>query len=160
MTPLATSYARGFTFAAGQSLTGTNVSFAGVPPYVSEIVMIIDGANHTTSNLRVRIGDSGGMETTGYIGASSRVTNAAATSVVDHTAGFIINSIPATPATGIMRLVEHQSNVWGEEHSLTTSTTSSAFGGGRKTLSGTLSQIELTLTGGTFTSGTVTIGYR
>ena len=59
----------GFTFTASQTLSSTTgVTFTGIPSGVKIIKFFIESASTaSTADLSMQIGDSGGLETTGYI---------------------------------------------------------------------------------------------
>lgn len=149
----------------------TTADFTGIPSWVKRITMVFDGISLSGSdNMLVQIGDSGGLETTGYVsvGANSRdgLTTVGATS----TTGFIVyNGSNATNYFyGSIRIENTSGNTWVASvvGTLGTSggvpsTANSTAGGGSKTLSATLDRITLTRAGtNTFDAGTVNIFYE
>ena len=99
------------------------------------------------------IGDSGGIENTGYVSGSRESANSS-------TAGFIVFMGNASRAAhGVMELVKGAGNQWFAHHAVYTPTICSA-GGGSKTLSDTLTQIRLTRTGTDTLDGSGTITVR
>lgn len=146
------------TAATAQNTTsGTTKDFTGIPSWVKRITIVFNGVgNDSSSNLLIQLGDSGGFETSGYLAMSSFGTSETA-----FTTGFgIINGTGTT--SGIMTLVNVSGNIWVSSHSCSRySTTSSAVGGGTKTLSDVLTQIRITLSGsGAFDEGSVNILYE
>jgi hypothetical protein len=108
----------------------------------------------------VQLGDSGGIETTGYVSSGSATGTGAAIST--STAGMIIRSAAAASVTsGIMTIQNLTGNSWVASYSGKQSSTSCSYGGGDKTLSATLTQIRITTTStDTFDAGTVNIFYE
>lgn len=146
------------------STTGTSVDFvlsADVAPYVKRITVMFNGVSTSgTSNLQIQIGDSGGIETSGYAGSCDSRTNSAYNS-----AGFLVTN-------GISAAVSHSfaatlclmgSNTWvinGVKASA--STDAAMFFAGAKTLSDTLTQVRITTANGTdtFDAGSINILYE
>ena len=150
--------------ATAVSASGTSVDFTGIPAWVERITVMFSGVSTSgTSNPIVRLGDSGGIETTGYVSAvddSVTIT----TSLV----GFVFSSSVAATHTlyGCMTINLIGSNIWVVMGNLTNDRTAGnianmSFSGG-KTLSDTLTQIRITTTNGTdtFDAGTINIIYE
>ena len=88
----------------------------------------------------MQIGDSGGIENTGYVSGSRETASTS-------TAGFVVFvGNAARAAHGVMEIVKGAGNQWFSHHAVYTPTICSA-GGGSKTLSDTLTQVRLTRTG-------------
>jgi hypothetical protein len=142
-------------FSAGTavaSTSGTSIDFTSIPSWVKRITVMFNGVSTSgTSNLLIQLGDSGGVETTGY--ASSYAAGSSATiSNASSTAGFIMLSGVATAiASGVMSLQTLGSNTWVSGHTIKSTTTNTSFGGGDKTLSDTLDRIRITTVNGTDT---------
>lgn len=143
-----------FTWLASQSTTsGTSKVFSGIPAGVSEVVVLLRGVSVSgTNSVLVRLGDAGGIETTGYDsdGAYGGVT---ATSTV----GLIMRlGSGGRTHLGAMLLFRPTGNEWVAMHS-----TGFSNGGGTKTLSDTMTQLEILPDGAdTFDAGSVIVGYR
>jgi hypothetical protein len=144
------------------STSGTSIDFTSIPSWVKRITVMLNGVSgNGTSNLLVQLGDSGGVETTGYISAAAvpSATTAAATS----TAGLIITVANSASdvwyGSVILTLVD--SNNWTSIASLTNSAgvRSSA---GFKSTSATLDRVRITTVNGTdtFDAGTINIQYE
>lgn len=145
------------------STSGTSIPFTGIPSWVKRITVIFSGVSlSSTANLLVQIGDSGGLETTGYVSSGAVVTNSAATVVASNTTGFIIRTQNAgVTVSGHMILTNVTGNLWVSSHSGKSDTTTTVFGGGDKTLSDTLTQLSITSTStDTFDAGTINIMYE
>lgn len=147
------------TLATAQATTsGTSKSFTGLPAGINWIDVVPNGVSldGATDDVLVQIGDSGGLETTGYT-AGSTVGAGTDTS----TAGFIIALQSATAALhGIMHLRRVSGNTWTASHDIHRTGSNAAHGGGSKTLSAELTQIAILSSGSdAFDAGSVTIAY-
>lgn len=141
------------------STSGSEVDFTGIPSWVREIDVIFDGVSLSgTDDILIQLGDSGGVETTGY--AANTVTNTPA--VTNSTAGFIIRANGATNAnSGIYSLKNITGNVWIGGGNFYLSSANATFNVGSKTLSATLDRIRIDTTGtNTFDAGQINICYR
>jgi hypothetical protein len=143
------------------SPASASIDFTGIPSWVKRITVIFSGLSLTsTADILVQLGDSGGIETTGYVSSGSATGTGAAIST--STAGMIIRSAAAASVTsGIMTIQNLTGNSWVASYSGKQSSTSCSYGGGDKTLSATLTQIRITTTStDTFDAGTVNIFYE
>lgn len=154
------------TATAVASTSGTSIDFTGIPSWVSRITVMLTGVStNGTSNLLIRIGDSGGIETTGYSSVASAGTDAGA--YQSSTAGYIIDygTRSATSVTsGAITLMNLSGNIWVESGNVgdpVTQLVTSACSG-TKTLSATLTQLRITTVGGTdtFDAGSINILYE
>ena len=144
--------------------SGTSVDFTSIPSWVKRITVMFNGVStNGTSNILVQLGDSGGIETTGY--ASGAGYGTAGGQFTNSTAGFILD--PSASATalrsGSMVISLLGSNAWASQSVVYSSTaTTSVSGGGSKTLSDTLTQVRITTVNGTdtFDAGTINILYE
>jgi hypothetical protein len=114
-----------------------------------------------SSNILVQIGDSGGIETTGYSSAMCYAVNASASVGSSSTAGFLSAIVAAVTVTaGHVLITNVSGNAWvysafcGQ-----TNTTTAGVAGGTKTLSDTLTQVRITTVNGTdtFDAGTINL---
>lgn len=150
--------------------TSSPVTLSGAPPQAivtgltgtpSYVELWFNGVSLTsTGNLFVQLGDSGGYVTTGY--ESSSQFNGSGQNA---TAGFIIVTSSATRAfTGSMNLRRTPgTNIWIATHNGCSDGGASYInGGGKVTLTGSLTQIRITASGGNDfdNSGTVYAAYR
>jgi hypothetical protein len=148
--------------------SGTSIDFTGIPSWVKKITIMFDGVSTSgTSKPIVQIGDSGGIEDSGYTGHGSAVTNAAATSVTAFTTGMGIESAIATHTlVGKVELVlmDSSNNTWVMTANLTTTSTtvSTYLSVAIKSLTGTLDRVRITTAGGseTFDAGAINILYE
>ncbi len=141
--------------------SGTSIDFTGIPSWVKRItVMFQDVSTNSASPVQVQLGDSGGIETTGYTsGAFSYNSGTPAAS----TTGLIVDeglSGAAQQRNGAYTLSLLQGSAWvGTGLLVVGAITPSA---GTKTLSTTLDRIRITTLAGTgvFDGGTVNIMYE
>jgi hypothetical protein len=142
------------------STTGSTVDFTNIPSGVKRITVIFDGVSLTTNeNLLVQIGDSDGLETSGYDSTSYNATGGDTS-----TAGFIIRvKSSSRTVTGTMTLVNITGFTWVATHTCAISGIEPAVGGGTKTLTsaGTLDRLTITRTvSGNFDLGQINIMYE
>ena len=139
--------------------SGTYVDFTSIPSWVKRITVVFDSVStNGADELLIRIGDSGGIETSGYSSeASDRSANSTSTT------GFILtaSSTSSSVSNGIVTICNYAGNIWVSSGniSITGIVSSSA---GRKELSGTLDRVRITTTGGTntFDLGVLNILYE
>ncbi len=153
-----TGVAKPLDFEDEQATTsGFAWSFTSLPAGLTEIEVYLLGVSLTdTTDLLIQLGDSGGIEESGY-DAYASVSGASATA----SNGFILNRAAAGDAhRGIYTLRMIGSNKWIGSWSGVLPGLSAA--GGEKTLSGELTQLRLTRDGGSATgdAGSIAIGYR
>ena len=146
--------------------SGTSIDFTSIPSWVKRITVMLEGVSTSgTSNPVFRIGDSGGIETTGYAGSAGYYTaSAQSTSVI--TAGF--GCLSATAAADLhgrltLELIDASTNTWlGTSIFGRTNSAIIFHGSATKSLSGTLDRVRITTGGGTdtFDAGTMNIIYE
>jgi hypothetical protein len=153
------------TLATAQNTTsGTSIDFTGIPSWVKRITVMLNGVStNGTSNPILQIGDSGGIETSAYTGATGYY--GATSAVLNFSSGFLVNYGvgAATTASGIATICNVSGNLW--VFGLNAANEDSAFvlsGGGSKTLSAALDRVRLTTVNGTdtFDAGSVNIMYE
>lgn len=155
----------GFTLGTPQVTTsGTAFNYTSLPVGIKAIVVMLDGISLSgTDDIIIQIGDSGGVETSGYLGSSANVGGT--TTVVRSTAGFIIN--PGNASTNVihgsivLNLLDGTTETWVAQGSFGRSDNDAAgFMGGSKSLSAELDRVRITRTGtDTFTAGKINIMY-
>lgn len=155
-----------FRRTATATTSGTTITFSDIPSWVNRITIALSGVStNGTSIVILQIGDSGGLETSGYTGAGCYVGNAIATGGVANSTGFALDAFAAAFNTrsGVATLQNMGGNKWAFQCvSGDTSGANCGVGGGVKTLTGTLTQIALTTVNGTdaFDAGSVNILYE
>lgn len=148
--------------------SGTSIDITGIPSWARKIVLTMAGVSTSgTSLVMVQIGDSGGVETSGYSG-SGATSSSGVTSSTSHSAGFTLEAggafTAASVRSGHVTLVLcDASNTW-----VLSGVTALSAGNvvsqaaGHKQLSAALDRVRLTTVGGadTFDAGAINILYE
>lgn len=150
------------------STSGTSIDFTSIPSWVKRITVMFDGVStNGTSVKQIQIGDSGGIETTGYSASSAYFNTSGSFANIQATSGFVINSVTATDAIAgsfIISCLNTATNTWSFNGSAATGNTATALllSGGAKSLSATLDRVRITTVNGTdtFDAGTINILYE
>lgn len=148
--------------------SGTTVDFTGIPSWAKRItVMGVGVSGSGTSQQMIQLGDSGGIETTGYLSTGATGGSLNSTGGTIFTTGFGL--CPTAIATQVLNfslvlsIVDPSTNTWMASLSGNiSSNTYGIFGGGSKSLSATLDRIRITTVNGTdtFDAGTINIMYE
>lgn len=148
------------------STSGTSIDFTGIPSWVRRITVMFRGVSTSgTSPYLVQLGDSGGIETTGYVSTSIGSDTASGDLGGDSTAGFIIARISASDIVSghmVITLFDASTFAWVSSEVTKNNTGITTAGGGDKALSATLDRIRITTVNGTdtFDAGTINIQYE
>ena len=156
---------------AQNTTSGTSIDFAppsaGIPSWAKRITIMFSGVStNGTSTLLVQIGDSGGIETTGY--ESEAWYDNSVGGFETSTAGFIVEATNAASFStarrfGTMQIVNLSGNNWVSTSNIYLAVHNTVnSGAGGKTLSGVLDRIRLASSTGTdvFDAGSVNILYE
>lgn len=142
--------------------SGTSIDFTGITSGTKRITVNFSVVTRSGSDaLLVQLGDSGGVETTGYTSVGSRITTGVATTI--STAGFYVrtdNANDSLDGTMILTLIDAATFLWACQCTLSSSPeTKTLVTAGSKALSAVLDRVRITTTGGTntFTAGTLNI---
>jgi len=158
-----------FTQATALATTsGTSKDFTNIPSWVKRVTISFAGVSTSgTSQMRVRIGPSGGVETTGYVGSSLGILNAVGAVIANHSAGFDLYDGAAANVTRsgayILTLVDASTNTWALQGGIGESASARYDSiAGHKALAGALSIVRITTVNGTdtFDAGSVNIMYE
>ena len=159
-----------YPFTAGTavaSTSGTSIDFTSIPSWVKRItVMLVGVSTSGTSIPLIRLGTSGGIQTTSYLSGTFGANSSTLLGWGSSTVGF--NMQNATSAADILHgnavftLQDASTNKWTGTWGLNNSGGSGFNGAGSVTLSGTLTQIRYTTTNGTdtFDAGSINILYE
>jgi len=147
------------------STSGTSIDFTGIPSWVKRITVMFNGVStNGSSSYLVQLGDSGGIETTGYL-SQANTFNTTPSGLVS-SAGYLLNNTPsaASVLNAVIPICNVSGNAWitsGVMAGTATAAGVSLFGGS-KTLSDTLDRIRITTVNGTdtFDAGTINIMYE
>lgn len=160
-----TAYVDGkMVLATAVTASGTAIDFTGIPSWAKRITVMFNGVSTSGASIPIiQLGDSGGIEATGYGCTGSSIAGTVAS--VNYTAGFGIGAtgVSSFIRNGLVTINLLSSNSWaicgfmGQSEAPQTITTS-----GSKTLSGTLDRIRITTVNGTdtFDAGTINIMYE
>ena len=154
---------------AQNSTSGTSIDFTGIPSWVKRVTVMFDGVStNGTSPPQIQIGDSGGIETTGYICSNSVIV--ASVGTANFTTGFGIGVSTgqwgATRVVGgsiALTLLNLATNTWSASGSVGSSDITAMYvTAGAKSLSATLDRVRITTVNGTdtFDAGSINILYE
>jgi hypothetical protein len=148
---------------SGTSVTasGSSVDFTGIPSWVKRITVMFSGVSTSgTSFPIIRIGDSGGLENTGYFSQGGVITGTNSCSLNSVTGGWQLPSgNAANTIAGSFVVTNISGNIWVMSGVGTANTGSVFYIAGTKTLSDTLTQISA-ITSDTFDAGSINILYE
>ena len=151
------------TFVA--STSGTFIDFTGIPSWTKKITVIFYGVStNGTTGVQIQLGDSGGVETTGYLGSGTAISGTNACGIATYTSGFVmLGSLVGATRSGLLTIANIASNVWVasgtfDEASAAQAGTTQGF----KDLSATLDRVRITTVSGseTFDGGVINIIYE
>jgi len=145
------------------TVSGTSATFSSIPSWARKITFAFVGISlNSAAHYLIRIGDSGGMETTGYQSTSNFLTGGVTSSSISSSFGISLYSGAAhNSLSGQVVLSNYSGNAWAFtglfDYSNTTGTT--GMTAGYKGLTGTLDRLQLLADDGTstFDSGTINI---
>ena len=153
------------------STSGTAITFTGIPAGTTVInVMLVGVSTNGTAIYRITLGDSGGLESSGYSGSVSFIGNGASPTVnVYAGAGFDLHPTGGAAATLVisgawhLNLEDASDNTWtcdgsGGYHATTAAVNATA---GSKATSAVLDRVSVTTAGAadTFDAGVISISY-
>ena len=158
--------ASGITLGTEQASTsGTSIDFTGIPAGTKRITIMFNGVSLSgTDNILIQLGDAGGFEATGYLGAGGTTTGAGA-ATANFTTGFGITTDAATNIIHgaiTLHLEDASDFTWvasgGVGYSDVTKTSTTY---GSKSLSQELSQVRITTLAGanTYDAGVINVAY-
>ena len=146
------------------STSGTSIDFTSIPSWVKRITVMFNGVSASgSSDFLFQLGDSGGIEATGYLGAGSVV--GASVTTTNYTAGFGFAGGGTTAKVwqGAIRFANITGNTWVADGVFSRSdAANTAVVGGGKSLSDVLDRVRITHVNGTdtFDAGTINILYE
>ena len=151
---------------AQASTSGTSIDFPSIPSWVKKVTVLWNGVStNGTSNPIIQLGDSGGIEATGYLGAASNMATGVAT--LNFTTGFGVFGTAGWTAArvvyGGLIISNISGNTWVANGTWAASDDNQiGVTSGAKALSDTLTQVRITTLGGTntFDAGSINILYE
>ncbi|NDC49459.1 MAG: hypothetical protein EBZ61_10355 [Micrococcales bacterium] len=150
------------------STSGTAIDFTSIPSWVKRITVMFDQVSTNGASLpAIQLGDSGGVETSGYNAASSLISPSGISTSL-YTASFTIrtDAVSGVAISGhaTLNLLSSSANTWAIGGILATPTPTAymTLVGGTKSLSATLDRVRITTVNGTdtFDAGSVNILYE
>lgn len=158
----------GITSGTSQAATGAAaLDFTGIPSTAKRVVIMLAGVSidSANDNITFQLGDSGGIETSGYNGNSTMIAGGTATTSAMSSGAATIDTA-ATAASlwhGAITFTKIDGNswVWNGIISNTTASVRTHLLSGYKTLSGTLDRVRITCNpANELDAGTVNIVYE
>ena len=148
-----------------KTASGTSVDFTSIPSWVKRITVMFSGVStNGSSNWLFQLGNSGGIENTGYVSVGTFLGSSVGGA--SFTTGFGLFVTASTHVEqGLITLSNLTGNVWTANGSFAGSGTAASFlysTAGSKTLSDILTQIRITTVNGTdtFDAGSINILYE
>ena len=151
---------------AQASTSGTAITFSSIPAGVRRITVHLSGVSTGgTSNLLIRLGDSGGIESSAYLGACT-TTATATPSTTNFTTGVGLTSGVAAASVlhgaVVFTLMSESAFTWSAFGVIAYSNAATCgYTAAIKSLSAELTQISVTsVTPDTFDAGSINISYE
>jgi hypothetical protein len=145
--------------------SGTRIDFTSLPSWVRRITVVFTSVSTSgISPVQIQLGDSGGIETTGYTGTAVSIISTNTLNIASYTSGAVLIGVLATTVrSGSMVITNIDGNQW-QFSSINANDDSGYLGWASaiKTLSATLDRVRLTTVNGTdtFDAGLVNIIYE
>jgi hypothetical protein len=152
------------------STSGTTIDFSSIPAWAKRITIMFAGVStNGTSNILIQLGDSGGLETTGYLSATS-TPDVGGIATSNYTDGFNLNSASVGNAAAsvyhgalTLNLLNAATFTWAATGIFGRSNTAGTnIVAGSKALSAALDRVSVTTANGTdaFDAGSINILYE
>lgn len=144
------------------STSGTSIDFTSIPSWVKRITVIFNGVStNGSSNPLIQTGTSGGVVSSGYLGATVNYVGSGAS---NPTTGFALASDSSSNIiSGTLVITNITGNTWVASGLFVTSNTPFAmYSGGNIALAATLDRVRITTVNGTdtFDAGSINILYE
>lgn len=156
---------RMFEGVAQATTSGSSIDYTSIPSWVKKITISLDGvSSNGTNNIAVSIGDSDGLELSGYVSRIFRIS-ATGASIQNSTFNWQIYDMNAASDLGygtiILSLLDSSTNTWVQSGNITVigAASSACLSAGSKSLTGVLDRLQI-LTPDTFDAGKVNILYE
>jgi hypothetical protein len=147
------------------STSGTSIDFTSIPSWVKRVtIMLNDVSTSGTSNPVIRLGTSGGIDSSAnYYAMNGNVNTSGVATGTNYTTGFGLLSANATNSiVGQFVITNISGNIWIMSGTFAQNTSNVNWITGRISLGGVLTQLRVTTLGGTdtFDAGTINILYE
>lgn len=146
--------------------SGSAIDFTGIPSSASRITMFVDDVGTSGSSPLLVQGGSGAIETSAYSSTGSAIQGTAA-GATGTASGFQLSNTDGGATwvrRGVVVLVKKPgTNTWELTSTLSVSGAANdrtEFAAGRKTFSGVLDRIRLSISSGAFSTGSVAISWE
>lgn len=144
------------------STSGTSIEFTGIPSWAKKVTVMLSGVSTTgTASMQISLGDSGGIEFSGYSGVAA-ISGGGGTAQTLLSGSFLIydNAGAASNVySGSLILTNLTGNTWVAQGVFGDSANAGlSWVGGSKTLSDVLDRIRITMNGvDTFDAGQINV---
>jgi len=146
------------------STSGTSIDFTGIPSWVKRITVMFNGVSTSGSSIvLIQIGTSSGIQNTSYVSAGWTGNTTTTAQTTGFTTAGIGGATYLLRGNAMLCLADSSSGIWTYSSMFYQDGASTmCFGGGTKTLSGTLDRVRITTVNGTdtFDAGTINILYE
>lgn len=164
---LSVGNALGITLGTKQASTsGTSIDFTGIPSWAKRITVNFVGVSINGSDwIQIQIGDSGGIEASGYSGGNVALSGdglSPATSIFAFLVA-LVGAAGVVHGTVVLNLQDASGFTWCSHGNLSDSATSFMnVSAGSKSLSAVLDRLRITTNSGTatFDAGSINISYE
>ena len=107
--------------------------------------------------IKIQLGTASGIETSGYVSTGLRTSDNNAATATDSMIIHAQDTSDTIEGTFKCYLLNSSSNLWVSDHTLRDGASDAQVGGGKKALSGTLTQVKFVTSTGTLSSGSMHI---
>ena len=145
--------------------SGTSIDFTGIPSWAKRVTVMFRGVStNGGTNCQVQLGTSGGVVTSGYLGAQAYISGSTPGSSNLTTGLTAGQNVGATHTRhGLVTIINVTSNDWASTALMALSNqTEVGLGAGSVSLSGSLTTVRITTINGTdtFDAGSINIMYE
>ena len=166
--PAFEAVAAGFTLGTEQSTTSGDSStgkiFGSIPSGTKLIIISFNGVSLSGSdNIAIRIGDAGGIESSGYVACSGILDDDDSILYGNRTSDFLIRLIHSYAIVNsimTLTLIDSTNHDWVESHTGASASNEGHSGGGTKSLSAELTQLQILPINGNMDAGSINILYQ
>lgn len=147
------------------STSGTSIDFTSIPSWVKRITVMFQGVSTNGSSLpQIQLGTSGGIVTSGYLGAQSYLSGGT-TGQSNLTSGLAVGQGAGSSHVrhGLISICNVNGNNWASSSQVALSNQAElGIGSSSISLSGTLTTVRITTVNGTdtFDAGSINILYE
>lgn len=147
------------------STSGTSIDFVDIPSWARRItVMLLVVSTNGTSGVQIQLGDSGGIEATGYSTSGTAITGTNTCGISTFTSGFVmLGTAAGASRSGAIVFTNITGNYWVAIGNMDEQGSGQAgYTQGFKELSATLDRVRVTTINGTdaFDAGFINIIYE